>query len=48
LKLFPADRFKLFSGITFFQDKKGASFSRSFLSEKLSIPLQKAFHSHQG
>jgi len=47
-KLFPADRFKLFRAIAFFQDKKGASAGRSFLSGKNAIPLQKAFRSHQG
>jgi hypothetical protein len=34
LELFPADRFKLFHEITFFQDKKGASAGRTFFLRK--------------
>jgi hypothetical protein len=46
LELFPADRFKLFRKIAFFQDKKGASAGRSFFSGKNAIPSQKAFLFH--
>ena len=42
-ELFPADHFKLFRVITFFQDKKGASFSRSFFSGKIGNFASKGF-----
>jgi hypothetical protein len=43
LELFPADRFKLFCTIAFFQDKKGAFFSRSLFSGKIGNSAAKGF-----
>jgi hypothetical protein len=42
-ELFPADHFKLFRAIAFFQNKKGASFSRSFFSGKIGNSASKGF-----
>jgi hypothetical protein len=47
-ELFPADRFKLFCAIAFFQDKKGASFSRSFFSGKIGNSAAKGFSLSSG
>jgi hypothetical protein len=48
LEAFPADRFKLFRRIAFFQDKKRASAGRCFFSGKNAFLFQKAFRFHQG
>ncbi|MFV5703536.1 hypothetical protein ACM55F_16870 [Flavobacterium sp. XS2P12] len=43
MELFPADRFKIFHKIAFFQDKKGASAGRSFFSGKKCNSISKGF-----
>jgi hypothetical protein len=48
LELFPADRFKLFHRIAFFQYKKGASSGRSFFFGKKCNSISKGFSLSSG